>query len=489
MAWVAAIIVPVGASAYWPIAAASRVLARHAVRFTSDAISPLPIAHGDWVVQPWLSTIAIKGAWEAAGVAGLGLLGAVLAATTTVGALRVARRAASPLAAAVSVAATLTLLFPPTLRTEAVAVLLGMSVVVVVGSRLAAWTPLLIIVWANCHGSVPVGVGMCACAAVGVLDVGGRLGLPQGAVATWRVERRAAWLAACAIGMLCSPLGWGLFDYIGRINDVPSLTAITPIWRPLELGSWRAYVIAAAIVLVAVGAWRPVRLALGEGRTWRRAWYALAPLGPPLAFVLLTVRAERQVAWLAVLLVAPVARGVAAVWPSRAGAGELTSPLVAGALAVVSLLFVAGLSPGGTLQHRFARNGGPPLDDLSQVHHGDRVWASIEWADEVRVRTGARVFVDARLERYRGRDIRAYLRATGHGKLRGTGLGGGTGCDGKWNVLLLRVEKTRPLVRRVAPGFLHERAAFVLCAPPAPGDSSSARGAAKSPGRATAAAG
>ncbi|MCW2925521.1 MAG: hypothetical protein JWM98_2925, partial [Thermoleophilia bacterium] len=65
-------------------------------------------------------------------------------------------------------------------------------------------------------------------------------------------------------------------------------------------------------------------------------------------------------------------------------------------------------------QRDYAELGIPSQRLLDVVDRGDTVLASAEWADYVRLRTGARVVVDARLERFRARDLDAYLDFVDH---------------------------------------------------------------------------
>jgi hypothetical protein len=242
------------------------------------------------------------------------------------------------------------------------------------------------------------GIGVCVLAALAMVRSpreGGRLPLAE---VPWRM--RLAWLGACCAALLASPLGTGIVDYIRDVSDVPLLQELTPLWAGLELTSWRAWYLFGLLATALIGAWK---LRGDEG--WR-TWLPIVPLvlAGAVAF-----DAARGIVAFSMLAVPEVARAIGGHCRDRSWPATISSRPIAFALVGVLAFGLVGLFPGMPLQRDLARNGLPSERQLASIREGDRVFASAEWADYVHVRTGARVFIDARLERYRERDLRTYL--------------------------------------------------------------------------------
>lgn len=125
------------------------------------------------------------------------------------------------------------------------------------------------------------------------------------------------------------------------------------------------------------------------------------------------------------------------------------------AACAVGLLALVALSlPGTSTQQRLSRFGLPPRTITTHVSAHDEVYAPIRSADYLHVKTGARVFVDARLERFDSATLDDYL------ALDDGDLGILEPSDGSGRRLLLidradqetldRATRDRPCTRRIA---------------------------------------
>ncbi len=230
--------------------------------FVNGSLGYQRLIWGVFVVGGWPLVVGVHGAAIGAtvfGAAGLGWRGAggrgaALGALMT-GALVLQNHAARPQ----------TLAFP--LGVVAVALLLGEGRG---RGKAAAWA-LLLALWANVHGSFPVGLGLAACAG---LRPGRRWELP-----------------AALAGCLCTPWGLSLFGYVAANSLVPAQRGLGewggPGLDPIGLRLWPALALAAWLGLrrrPTLGHWLPV-LGLGVlALTGIRhvAWFGLVA-GPLVA--------------------------------------------------------------------------------------------------------------------------------------------------------------------------------------------------------------
>lgn len=390
----AALVVPLTAGAYWPIVAAPEVWHRHEVVFAADPASSLPLRDGEWVVQPWLSALVMWGAWSIGGVAMLAALSAVVGAATMVALLASARRSCAAVVALVAVLLTFPLLQPQLLATQQAGVLCAALLWWLVRGPCWWWAgPAVIAVWANVHGSVVLGAALCAAAGLGMVE-------EHAPIRRARVRERMAWVAVCSACDCATPLGIGILEYVRSVLSTSDLAGLTPAWRHLDVASWRA---AWTFVLVGMVIVHAARAAERLGRLWQ--------LVPLLSMLVLACGAVRNVAFLAVLLTPQVAASLASVWQRRGWPMTLESGLVAATLVVTCVAGVIVLAPGTPMQRALASSGLPPSRLVEDLHRSDEVFVSAEWADYVHLRTGARVSVDARLERYRPQELASYRAA------------------------------------------------------------------------------
>jgi len=146
-----------------------------------------------------------------------------------------------------------------------------------------AWLPLLFIVWANAHGAVAMGIAVLG-AVAGVAIVRARGG-DAGA-------RRRAWILVgltpvCALATLLTPLGFGLWRYIGTslaLSRQNHILEWQPTWPdgPFGIIFW-----ALASAFLAVLFWRRRRL---RGAPWGD----LVLLTASLLMLVLAARAIRN---------------------------------------------------------------------------------------------------------------------------------------------------------------------------------------------------
>ncbi|MCW2926478.1 MAG: hypothetical protein JWM86_446 [Thermoleophilia bacterium] len=403
-AWLVAMLIPLTSGAFWPIVAATDVLRDHAVHFTDDAVSVLPIRGDEIVVQPWLSALLLKGTWEIGGVTGLVVLQGVLAALTAAGAYLVARAHARPAVAAAAAVAFTLLIQPSTLRTEQLALMIGVGLLLVLQGRRWWLAPVLIALWANVHGSFVIGVAIVIAAAIGMLRAPAE-GAPL-ARRSWAV--RFGLGAACVLATLATTLGTGIFDYVRSVEGVGALAELTPIWRPMDPLGARAISCYAALILLVAAAIRRARPLAA-----RDAVASLLPLIPVLVLLAATFTSVRYVVWFA-LLALPELAATARRMPTEQQPEE-RSFSVSGLTVLVALaLGIAVLLPGLPIQRDFAHLGLPAQKLYRDVEESDVVFASPEWGDYIHLRTEARIVIDARLERYREGDLDAFLAFRDH---------------------------------------------------------------------------
>ncbi len=419
-------LVPLGSGAFWPVLAGQDVLDLQHVIIVRDAASQLPIAGGEWLVQPWLSTILFAGAWSIGSITALSCLGIALGGLLAVQVWRIAVSRARPGRAWAATAIALIVMMPLMLRTELVAALLCATLIVELMQqrRWLVTAPLVMVAWSNMHGSFPIGIAICAAAAGGLMATAG--------VARARTRVKIVWLAACACASVLSPLGWQTWKYVWRVTGAPELARLTPLWQPMQLFSIDGLLITAIIVLIANALWRRPG-----------GWMRCAPLLPILVLAGACFDSRRYVTWCVLVALPELARALDDVaLPGRC----TVRPGFARALLRVSwvglLVVVLMLVPFGPLQQRLAARSLPHGGLVDQVRVNDTMLASAEWADYLRLRTGARVVVDARLERFRSADLVRYERAISTGRCEQL-------CDGAATLAVLRVASADTLMQRL----------------------------------------
>lgn len=413
--WLAALVIPLVAGAFWPVSVARVVADAGSVRLMADPISPLPLRNADWVVQPWLSSFIMRASWAIGGLAGLSVLSGVLAVLTMALLYRVARRFAPAYAAAVAVAVVFPLLNPLVLQTQSFALLAAAGTVLALVSSRPWIAPVVVVLWANCHGSAIIGAGLCIAAALGMLR-----GVDRLVESGW--VQRLVLAAGGVAALVATPLGLGIIEYTQSIQSIPGLEALTPVWRPLELSSWRTIVMLGILITVAIvrvpelmarAHASPGEMAASRVR-YLSFWYRGAPILLLVGATLFAATATRNVIWFALIALPELSSMLGSHWRLRELRPSLDSRLVAATLLIASIPLLAIMVPGGPVQGRLMRTALPSDRIVSTLGADERThtFASLEWANYLYLRTGSPVFADARLERYRGVDLRSYLAVT-----------------------------------------------------------------------------
>jgi hypothetical protein len=217
----------------WLALVGGREVVRHGLP-AHDVLST--IAHGrDWIDQAWLAQVAFYGAYLLGGLGGVAVLGRV--ATTTAGLFALAtaaRRRSSPLACSLALMVGFVLLVGRNeLRAQLLAEPLFAALLWALASdarrpttRLFWLAPLLLVVWANVHGSVLLG------SALVLLRVG--VQIVPALVGRRPLElRRCAWLASVAVlAPFASPYALQLPRYYHSIFANDAFRTYLSEWWP-----------------------------------------------------------------------------------------------------------------------------------------------------------------------------------------------------------------------------------------------------------------
>jgi hypothetical protein len=223
------------------------------------------VSHGaPWIDQQWLAHVAYYGAWAAGGYPALAVLSALLLGSGfAVLALLMLSRGIPPARMFVWTAAAIVVyLGNIVIRAETFAYpLFALTLWLIVADsgapRLRARTALVVpvlVIWANTHGSAPVGAALVALYA----------GYRAAAALRRRSGRPAlAYLAlgaAAAASVLCTPYGPGVIGYYQRVSGViPALSRHVLEWQrpsPLYLVSMGFFALVAGTVIAVAVAWR-----------------------------------------------------------------------------------------------------------------------------------------------------------------------------------------------------------------------------------------
>ena len=216
----------------WISLASGRFIAAHGL----PHVDTLSVAgHGrPWIDQQWLAHIAFYELWQAGGDAAVGAASAVaFAAAFGLLAALLVRRGAAPLAAAAALGAALVqcLLFAETRAQSFAYPLFVVLLWILLGepgppSRRRTWLVLpVLVVWADVHGSVLLGVAVCL-TCLGLRAWGGSRRR------AWRsVAADAALSALAAATLFATPYGTAMPTYYVRVLGDPALKTIAE-WQP-----------------------------------------------------------------------------------------------------------------------------------------------------------------------------------------------------------------------------------------------------------------
>jgi hypothetical protein len=366
-------------------------------------------SHGaPWIDQQWLAHVLYYGAWAVGGYPALAVMSAVLVTSGfAVMALLMQSRGIPPTRMFVWLAAAfIGYLGNILIRAQSFAYpLFALTLWLIVADsraprlRARTWLVVLVLViWANTHGSVLVGAAMVA------LYGGYR------AAAALRGDRRPflgylALSAAAAASVVCTPYGAGVIGYYEQVDSVtPALTRYVVEWErpsPLYLVSMGFYALVVATVIAVVVAWR----------RGRRPDPLLAVIA--LAMLALALTAIRNQTWFgftgSLLAADTLARSSVGRVPALSRAFSRATAAVLAAAALVSVGLVAA-APDSTFEVLVPVRAIDAAAALAASHPAAHVLGD-EWSSAMLWRYPAmfgRVAFDARLEQYSVDQLDAY---------------------------------------------------------------------------------
>ena len=340
--WLPAVLIMVGAGLVsashiagdsWLSLVGGREIVQHGLP-SQDTLSSL--GHGRaWTDEEWLSQLVFYAAYTVGGLGAVMVVGRIAVTIGELVALGVAgARRSSSLSVGLALLMAFALLGS---RSEVRAQLLAEPLFALVlwllvdevrrPTRRALWAaPLILLVWANLHGSVLLGSALVL--------------LAMAFVAAQRSRRRSAsdlrrigWLVLVALlAPFATPYGWRIVDYYRSTLDNHTLARFltewshsTPSTAPLECGA-----VAVVVVLVALN--------------WRRARLFEAAVLLTLAGA--TLLAQRNAVWLALAIAALLPPLLDRIVPARLQLREIRGAALLFALAaafgVVMLARMAG---------------------------------------------------------------------------------------------------------------------------------------------------
>jgi hypothetical protein len=243
------------------------------------------------------------------------------------------------------------------------------------------WTIPIVALWANAHVESVFGVL--------VLGLFGLAEIAAPSVLTRREGLRASMIAAvCAVALMATPYGWGMFRYLFENFMLPQLLDIAEV-RPAYLPAYRAFFVYISITALLLAS-QPKRLTLWEltvavifgvlGYRYLRLTPLVFFVTAPMLTYRLTLLSQRGVDGRAIL----VTTLTAAIFISRVPVTTLVRQVRVGEL------FPQSMFSSGSV--RFARErqlGGP-------MFNSNNLGGWIEWT----LYPQARVFQDSRLQSY-----------------------------------------------------------------------------------------
>ena len=281
-----------------------------------------------WLNQQWGTEILVAGAFDGLGWLGLALLRAALAvgvAAFVFGACR-AYGAERRAAAWLTVLASVLVLSSFQLRAQLLGLVLfaGLRWIVAGRTRHAGrlwWAVPLVLVWANVHGSFPLGIFLLVVAAV------------EDRVAGDRGRRSIVIIALASLATAVTPFGSRVWAYVIDLAADPLIRELSAEWSSPGLTTYTGVVFFASVGL-AVLVFARNRRAL--------SWPVLVELA---VFLVLAQSSTRSVYWWGIVLATDLAR---LPWAHRGPAGDprnRVNTVLAGVLVLVPLISVARWLP------------------------------------------------------------------------------------------------------------------------------------------------
>lgn len=375
------------------VRAGNLMLAAHHVLRTD----PFSFAsNGNWLDQQWLAQVVLATASRVRGWLALEILRVALGGAVPVAVYAAcrARDAHRKRAAVIAIVAAILSLPGLALRPQLFGLVLFALVQLILLERdrrptLLALLPPLFVVWANVHGTFPLGILLIFIALVEQLERRSRI-RPLGIV-----------LVVSVLATGATPWGFGVWRYLVEISTNPRITSWVQEWQPSTLRSLPGaefFVSVAAVVAVLARSRTPLR------------WSSILTL---VLFFVLGVWSIRGIYWWAVVA-APV---VASILPGRDTAATEQRSLANGGLVLGMLLLLLALLIPWTLRPTSLLLDAPSeMSDrlLAVVEPGDRVLTAQRWGSWFEYRLpGHSIFVDSRIELYPDNVWRDYFSVSG----------------------------------------------------------------------------
>ena len=270
--------------------------------------------------------------------------------------------------------------------------LAGMCCFILVFSRVTAphltrldliLLPAVFALWANLHGSFPVGLLLLGLYSLGrVIDGWRRSGKLAFLLRDTRLRRLVVLTELCLAAVLLNPYGLGLFAAVREVSSSANFAAL-PEWGALDINMLHGKAMALTVLLLAV-VFRssPRRITSGEA-------LSLAVFGG------LSLWASRMVVWWAPLAAVSLATHAAATWRARHHLPLVREPQPASSTWTVVTLGIVwisfGFTPfGQTLLHGPEDQFRQRFDDYTPVRAVDwlvqnpqpgQIFNTYEWGD------------------------------------------------------------------------------------------------------------
>jgi hypothetical protein len=289
--------------------------------------------------------------------------------------------------------------------------LLFVILLTVLVARQMLWTaPLIIALWANCHGAFPIGVVLIGCFAV--------------ARRRWE---ECAILCVAMLATLVNPYGWHVYEYVRTTSSRATRRVIQEWLRPDVFSFHGAFWLATILVVAGLVVWQirlcirwgghscPLRDAVlrgpyGSTSTSLRGGQECPPhqdkFWMPILFVTFAVISctsiRMNIWWY--LVAAPIAM---ALWPRSERPAVEPSPIATAFYGVVLLMMAVCLPSWQTLNPVFTMRPADRTEDrlqqlLPQIPAGARVFCRLEWGEyfSFSLPWQHSIFMDGRIEIY-----------------------------------------------------------------------------------------
>jgi hypothetical protein len=339
-----------------------------------DTLTTLTLGR-HWVDQQWLSQLAIYSLYRLGGLSLVSLVHIALVAGSLGAAIAIGRRRGTQTTTMLLVLVIgVVLVLVPSLvvRTQPYAYPLFVATVYVLSSdsrspsRRVYWAPVLLVLWANVHGSAALGAGLVALRGLTILVEARRRDRP----ARHSALTGALLVAAAPAALLATPYGIAAVGYYRSTLLNPDFNRLVAEWRPVT-----AVPVAAAtyFTLAGLAVW-----SMGRNPERLTAWERIVTL------VLLAggILALRNVVWVEfILLMLPVIK------LGRGREGTEVRPRVNQALAVLAAAAVAVAAvvdlarPNREFEKHYPAAVAGAVDRATRDNSAIRVFADVRYAD------------------------------------------------------------------------------------------------------------